>query len=100
MPTPFHLGHLRLLGARVTLRAVCRGKQRASQLMKRRITAAGGKVAQRGSARLLTQLMPFHVTGSWTLSFLILKKIPFRVYTYSARSDVRLANALTGICVS
>ena len=49
MPTPFHLGQLRLLGARVTLRAVRRGKQRASQLMKRRITATGGKVALRGS---------------------------------------------------
>ena len=34
MPTPVHLDHLRLLGARVTLRAVRRGKQRASQLMK------------------------------------------------------------------
>ena len=51
MPTPFHLGHLRLLEAGVTLRAVHSGKQRASQLMKRQTTAAGGKVALRDSAR-------------------------------------------------
>ena len=56
MPTPFILDHLRQLGARVTLRAVRSGKQRASQLMKRRITAAGGKVALRGSARYLYNL--------------------------------------------
>ena len=51
MPMPFHLGQLRLLGARVTLRAVRRGKQRASQLMKRRITAAGVKVTLRDQWR-------------------------------------------------